>query len=645
MKIKNPGFPALLMVLLFLLAGCASGISGGEDSAFRIEESSAFEGGGSGSGSRGGTEPASPGDTARKEAEEAAGTTDSGPASAKKAPGLEARGDEAVSSRDLVFEGGGAEWAAEASPAPALMADGYGGRSLSGGAPVPSASGLKAGYSDDNRQYGYFVRFLEEYASRVNHYPLPVQERIRLTLKDRSGRSLAGARVVITAPGFREEGLTMPDGTFLFFPASGGPDRFDLTIDPGKAYGGAVKNLTLDRQGEREQDIIFDFDRILPDPIPLDLVFVMDTTGSMGDEIQRLKSTITLIHLNLTALSPRARVRFGMVLYKDVGDDYRTEIIPLTDNLDRFQRELNRVEASGGGDTPEDLQAALDDLLHRMDWNSDGIRLAYTITDAPPHLDYGQEFTYAEAAREAKSRGIKLFGIGTGGLDLQGEVVLRQMAQYTSGRYIFLTYGESGESEGGAPGSVSHHTGSNWSADKLENIIIRFTKEEVAHLSDSPLEEEVPWFEADRLDSETREETLALLFNQALGQLLDFSTLAMTREDVLAVLPFTGDPAPTAEYFTEHFTLTVAESDRVTLAERKDIGSILQEQAFQNSGLTEEEQVVRLGNLLNARFLASGALYRREGQYELFLKLIRTETGEILSVTRAVLDTGLGLDG
>jgi len=71
-----------------------------------------------------------------------------------------------------------------------------------------------------------------------------------------------------------------------------------------------------------------------------------------------------------------------------------------------------------------------------MSWNRDGIRLVFVITDAPPHLDYGQKYTYVNAAGDAKKQGIKIFSVGTGGLDLAGEYVLRQIAQYTSGRYI-----------------------------------------------------------------------------------------------------------------------------------------------------------------------------------------------------------------
>ncbi|GAB1455655.1 hypothetical protein MASR2M48_09620 [Spirochaetota bacterium] len=142
----------------------------------------------------------------------------------------------------------------------------------------------------------------------------------------------------------------------------------------------------------------------------------MDTTGSMGEEIQRLKSTIEIIYANLTELKPRPRVRFGLVLYKDTGDEYVTQISPFTEDLDAFQARLELVTADGGGDGPEDLESALDDAVNAMDWNDDGLRLAFIVTDAEAHLDYGRPYTYIHAANDARAKAIKLYTIGTGGL-------------------------------------------------------------------------------------------------------------------------------------------------------------------------------------------------------------------------------------
>ena len=521
---------------------------------------------------------------------------------------------------------------------------------------VPAASGLKAGFSDDNRQYGYFLGFLEEHRQNVVPVNVDVSERIILEITDSEGKSVPGVSVKASADKGGVTGLTLADGTYqinpseLFTPRARDQKNFIIELSGGESLPGFYRKLNAAREGERVMEITAQQPRVVADPVPLDVVFVMDTTGSMGEEISRLKNTIRIIHMNLTSLSVAADVRFGMVLYKDVGDDYRTRVIPLTGDINAFQASLEKVEAFGGGDTPEDLEAALDDLMNRMKWNKNGVRLAYVITDAPPHLDYKTNYSSADALRDARKDGIKIFTIGTGGLGLQGEYNLRQIAQYTSARYIFLTYGsETGESEGGAPGSVSHHTGSNWSADKLESIIIRFTREELSYLSDSPLIDEDPWFEAGSIDTEEAEDTLAELFSQTLDQLLDYSVVRITEKNLLAVLPFqfeedsAAGTAADAEYFNEHLVLAAAAHERIKLAERKDIGQLLGEIEFQNLGITDDDSVSRIGEFLNADILITGNMFIKDGKYELFLKMLRVETAEVLSVTRAVIDTELGL--
>lgn len=509
----------------------------------------------------------------------------------------------------------------------------------------PTSSGLKAGFADDNQQFGYFTRFLDEY-NHVPHFPLPIEERIVLTVLDAEGESIPNADVRIRAGDTKEQGKTTADGRYLFF-----PNEFDAALQSYTAEITVAQNTIsqeVDRYGKRSITIQLPEQRSIPSPVPLDILFVFDTTGSMGEEIERLKNTIELIHMNLTHLTADITLRFGMVLYKDDGDEYRTNVVPLTTDLDAFQESLYSVQASGGGDTPEDLQAALAAAMNAIRWNKNGIRLGFIITDAPPHLDYNQDITYVDAAREAKSRAIKLFTIGTGGLPLEGEYVLRQISQYTSGKYIFLTYGEQGESEGGKAGSVSHHTGANYQTDKLESIIIRFAKEELSHVTSIEVAEDQPYFEARRIDEEEKEETLNKLFTRALQQLIDFSTIAIEDRTPILVLPITAtetaSPAD-AEYFSAQLGMVVQNDDLFRRIDRDNLQTILDELKLQLTGLTDDSQKIEVGALVNAELLLSGTLYRRKQSNEVFLQLQRVETGEVLSVTKAVIDVRLGLEG
>ncbi|MEJ2056062.1 MAG: hypothetical protein P8X42_19280, partial [Calditrichaceae bacterium] len=293
-----------------------------------------------------------------------------------------------------------------------------------------------------------------------------------------------------------------------------------------------------------------------------------------------------------------------------------------------------------------DLQSALNDALQKMDWNEQGIRLAFIITDAAAHLDYDQKYTYVDAAGEAKSKGIKIFSVGTGGLSIAGEYILRQISQYTYGKYIFLTYGEEGESEGGKPGSVSHHTGSNVQTDKLEAIIIRFAKEELSHLSDMEIVADERYIQASRVDFEEKEETLEKLFTAAIDELWDYSAIALPNPVNLNIIPLTVDRESlesNAEYFTERLNFTVSGMAGIKLVERKDLQYVADELKIQLSGIVAVKDAAKLGQWMGADYQIIGNLYFKDGNYEAYLKLVRVNTAEILSVTKLIIDYRLGL--
>ena len=351
-------------------------------------------------------------------------------------------GDDGGESGYMGAERGGGD---DYTPAPSTPAE----RSL--GAPAvsaTSASGLQAGFADDNAQFNYFTGFLEKYGKDVKYTDIPVRERIVLNVTDKAGKPVPNAKVKITdGRNTLCEGTTFPDGTFLFFPA-----EYVDSITKYAVYVtglGLKSDFTLQRDGKREIGVKLQTLRPEYKSVPLDILFILDTTGSMGEEISRLKATIEIINLNLSSLPSKPKVRFGMVLFRDRGDAYVTRLVPLTADLAVFQKELSKVSADGGGDTPEDTQAALKEAVKSVKWDPAGVRLAFLITDAAPHLDYTDEsYTYADAARDANRAGIKIFSVGAGSLDLQGEIVLRQIAQYTYAKYIFLTYGERGKARG-----------------------------------------------------------------------------------------------------------------------------------------------------------------------------------------------------
>jgi len=504
---------------------------------------------------------------------------------------------------------------------------------------VPHASGLQAGASDDNRQYPAFLDFLACTGSRRRE-DTRVGERVRVRVVDAQGRGLCNAHLKLwQGQKLREELVTLADGSALIFPrwldSIGALPKLSLEIS--HPLGTARREISPD--GPRTLDVVLGGSRQVASSLPVDLLFVLDVTGSMQAQIDQLKNAISILQMNLTALPNRPRLRFGLVQYRDHGDDFISRTIPFTEDAEAFSQALSRVFADGGGDTPEDLQAALDTALHGMAWNAEGLRLGFVVTDAPPHLDYGETFTYADAAHLARRRGIRLHTVGCGSLPLEGETVLRQIAEASGGKYVFLTAkGESGENDGGRPDAVSHHTGSNWNSERLETALLRLAREDIAAQFEVPPVDSAGWFEAHSDDAVPRDSVLNSLFLQAFQELREFSPLPLPdtlRLGVLPVSPADSSLSPQAAWLGQILSISLSRSGRVRVVERGNLGDVLREQALQGSGAVDPATVSGTGKLLGADVLLVSALHARGGDRELVLKLLKVSTGELLSATRA----------
>ncbi len=68
------------------------------------------------------------------------------------------------------------------------------------------------------------------------------------------------------------------------------------------------------------------------------MLFLLDTTGSMGDELSQLTANIATIADNVAAMAPDADLRFGMTLYRDDVDSFTTATYDLTGDIDAFPK-------------------------------------------------------------------------------------------------------------------------------------------------------------------------------------------------------------------------------------------------------------------------------------------------------------------
>ena len=490
------------------------------------------------------------------------------------------------------------------------------------------AAALQAGRHDDNKEYPRFLDFLRAHAS-ATALPWDVSERLTIRSVDVHDKSMANCAVqVLDLKGkILASSTTYADGQTQFFPAAASAAT-DQDYSVQARCGSETHTVQLARRGRRQVEVRFGSPRQVPARVPLDVAIVLDTTGSMQSQIDRLKQTLAAIHFQISQLPSQPEVRFGAVAYRDRGDDYVTQVTPFTGDVQAFQQVLDRLTADGGGDTPEDMQSGLDQALHALHWRDNAIRLGFVVADAPPHTDYGQAFDYRAAMQESLQRGIKWTGVGVGGLPVEAEVVLRQLAQATLGEYVFVTSGDGGDSDGNAH-EASHHVGSNYHAENLDQAMVRIVRRELSYLGEEPRD----------FDDTIRATALSAAMGDALRQLADYSALPLgphTPAAVLPVHPADKTARPMAARLSDELTLAASRHPSFRVLER-DLQALAQELKVQLSDLADDTQAVPLGKLMGAQLLVVSKVTVHGDRAELFARLVRVETGEILSVAKVDL--------
>lgn len=135
----------------------------------------------------------------------------------------------------------------------------------------------------------------------------------------------------------------------------------------------------------------------------VDVVFVLDTTGSMSGLIHAAKEKIWSIANTLARTQPSPVIRIGLVAYRDRKDAYVTRRVAMTEDLDAVYKELMTFQAGGGGDTPESVNQGLHEAVGKFQWSKgrDVYKVIFLVGDCPPHMDYPNDVKYPETCRLA----------------------------------------------------------------------------------------------------------------------------------------------------------------------------------------------------------------------------------------------------
>jgi len=208
----------------------------------------------------------------------------------------------------------------------------------------------------------------------------------------------------------------------------------------------------------------------------LDLMFVVDTTGSMSDELSYIQAELRNViqavnHTGDESLSLRLSVNF----YRDDGDDYVVRPFPFTSDIEQVLDDLQVQTVDGGGDFPEAVDQALLDAIDAHQWSEEATaRLLFLVLDAPPHQNQQVLDSLRGVTTRAAQKGVRIIPVVASGIDKPTEFLMRLLSIATGGTYVFLT------DDSGIGNSHLEPTIGDYEVEYLNDLIVRLISEYTA---------------------------------------------------------------------------------------------------------------------------------------------------------------------
>ena len=212
-------------------------------------------------------------------------------------------------------------------------------------------------------------------------------------------------------------------------------------------------------------------DEALPSPTNLvQIAFMVDATGSMGDELEFLKMDLKKVINEVQKTNNQLKISTATVFYRDEGDEYVVKHSPFTEDINQTTEFISQQRADGGGDFPEAVDKALVQL-NQLQWQPEArTRIAFLVLDAPPHNKPAVINSIQYSVKTAAASGIKLIPVVASGIDKTTEFLMRFIAMYTNGTYVFIT-DHSGIGNKHLEPSVGEYQ-----VEKLSDLMVRLIK-------------------------------------------------------------------------------------------------------------------------------------------------------------------------
>lgn len=249
-------------------------------------------------------------------------------------------------------------------------------------------------------------------------------------------RTLQFAGVGITLPGLSQtvggqEGFVDIIGTD---PSSYPTIQLNVQVDTEAGRDGRLskEDFTVFENGEKRELTGFEFSST-----QLDLVFVFDDTGSMGDEIAGAKAQSK--ELTQQIADSGIDAHYGLVSFKDNVD----VDLPLTDDASKLERAIEELTADGGGDGPEDNFDAIEQALE-FDLREGAQKVFIDITDNISHYRGDgtniSEYTLPEVKTDLMEAGVTYVAVSPGFDDEKASK--KNLAEEVGGLYVDIDGGD-----------------------------------------------------------------------------------------------------------------------------------------------------------------------------------------------------------
>jgi hypothetical protein len=207
----------------------------------------------------------------------------------------------------------------------------------------------------------------------------------------------------------------------------------------------------------------------------IEVMFVVDVTGSMGDELNFLKVELEDIINKIAANDANTVIRLSLLFYRDKEDRVPfkfCDFVEITDKtgLEKTIDQLSSQRASGGGDYEEAVDEALE-MAVGAQWSTGATtKLIFHVLDAPAHSGGKYEERFYNAVVTAAEKGIRICPILCSGAAQVTEYTMRQAAIYTGGTFIFVT------DDSGIGGSHHDPELPNVTVELLNTMLVRLIK-------------------------------------------------------------------------------------------------------------------------------------------------------------------------